>query len=53
MPKGKIMINYSRGVDKTNKSISDMNKKGKYVMGVREMPVKAATKPSPAKKKKK
>ncbi len=45
------MINYSDGVDKTNKSINSMNKKGKYTMGVREMPVKADKKSAIPKKK--
>lgn len=47
------MINYSEGINKTNKSIKGMNQKGKFLMGVREMPVKADKKsPTPKKKKK-
>lgn len=47
------MINYSRGEGKTNKSIKDMNKKGKFLMGVREMPVKPSPKSATSKSKKK
>jgi hypothetical protein len=51
------MINYGAGIGKTNKSLKEMNKKGKFLMGTREMPVAkaASTKSStsPSKKVKK
>lgn len=47
------MINYSGGINKTNKSIKEMNQKGKFLMGVREMPVKATKESATSKKKKK
>lgn len=48
------MINYGDGIAKTNKALKAMNKKGKYLMGGREMPVVKAktTKSSPKKKSK-
>jgi len=49
------MINYGAGISKTNKALKEMNKKGKSLMGAREMPVVKATPPTsstPKKKKK-
>lgn len=49
-----IMLNYGGGIAKTNKSLKDMNKKGRSLMGAREMPaVKAANPQSSIPKKKK
>ena len=45
------MINYGGGIAKTNKSIKDMNKKGKSLMGSRNMPVVKAGKAAAKKKK--
>lgn len=50
------MINYGGGIDKTNKSLKEMNKKGQHLMSARQMPVVKAKAPkssSPAKKKSK
>jgi len=44
------MINYGGGIAKTNKSIKEMNKKGKYLMGAREMPAVKAGKQTAKKK---
>lgn len=49
------MLNYGKGIEKTNKSLKEMNKKGRFLMGSREMPVAKAApdKPVTIKKKKK
>ncbi len=36
------MINYSKGVEKTNESIKKMNQKGKKLMGNKQVQVKHA-----------
>jgi len=47
------MINYGKGIAKTNKSLKEMNKKGRALMGSREMPVEKAAPPKPITVKKK
>jgi hypothetical protein len=40
------MINYGKGISKTNEAINKAGKAGKSLMGSRQMPVVKAAKPS-------